>query len=160
LASYAGLARHEHKTGRSGTEIATAVHNNRLKNAFFAAAKNITLHNPDSHLTAYSHSLIQRGISMIETYKRVSRALARRIYRELKALAQPHLGSQEPRPLQAKEGVTATGASHREANHAPSDMTPSNTQYTPKPHGANRQPVAPWLPRLVLEIESKNKDYS
>jgi transposase len=86
LASYAGLARHEHKTGRSGTEIATSLHNHRLKNAFFAAAKNIILNNPDSHLTAYYRSLIKRGMSNTEAYKRVGRALARRLYRELLAL--------------------------------------------------------------------------
>lgn len=90
LASYAGLARHEHKTGKSGTEIATAIHNHRLKNAFFVAAKNITLHNPDSHLTAYYRSLLKRGMSITEAYKRVGRALVRRIYRELKAVSEQH----------------------------------------------------------------------
>ena len=69
LASYAGLARHEHKTGQSGTEIATALHNHRLKNAFFSAAKNITLHNPDSHLAAYYRSLLKRGMSITEALK-------------------------------------------------------------------------------------------
>ncbi len=132
LASYAGLARHEHKTGRSATEINTTVHNHRLKNAFFAAAKNITLHNPDSHLTAYYHSLLDRGLSMTETYKRVGRALVRQIYRGLKSIAQPSLETTKSPPPQAKEDVTATGALDREANKAPSDMTPSDTQYTPQ----------------------------
>ncbi len=63
LASYAGLARHEYKTGRSSTEIATSVHNHRLKNAFFAAARNMTLRAPDSHLAGYYRSLMKRGMS-------------------------------------------------------------------------------------------------
>jgi hypothetical protein len=132
LASYAGLARHEHKTGRSDTEIATALHNHRLKNAFFAAAKNITLHNPDSHLTAYYLSLVKGGMSITEAYKRVGRALVRRIYRELKAVSEQHPHMLAATPSKATEGVTATD-SHREASEAPSDMTPSDTQYTPKP---------------------------
>jgi transposase len=147
LASYAGLARHEHKTGKSGTEIATAIHNHRLKNAFFAAAKNITLHNPDSHLTAYYRSLLKRGMSITEAYKRVGRALVRRIYRELKAMSEQHQHIPAAIPSEATEGVTATG-SDREANEAPCDMTPSDAQYTPKLL-ANRslQPAA-GKPRL------------
>lgn len=122
LASYAGLARHEHKTGRSATEVSTTVYNHRLKNAFFSAAKNITLHNPDSHLAAYYRSLRDRGLSTTEIYKRVGRALVRRFFRGLMAL--------NDRP--EKEGTTATGFARREANDAPSNMAPSVTDYTPE----------------------------
>lgn len=94
----AALARGAHKTGRPATEIATTVHNHRLKNAFSSAAKNTTLHNPDSHLTAYYHSLLDRGLSMTETCERVGRALVRRVCRELRALAQPHFESNRSLP--------------------------------------------------------------
>jgi transposase len=157
LASYAGLARHEHKTGKSATEIATAVHNHRLKNAFFSAAKNVTLHNPDSHLTAYYNSLLERGMSMTETYKRVGRALARRIYRELKALPETQ-PTEKPHPTATKEGVMATGSSNREANHAPSDMTPSSLQYTPKPYTVNPKPARPRSAHLKLQVGKRNED--
>ena len=154
LASYAGLARHEYKTGRSGTEIATSVHNHRLKNAFFAAAKNMTLHAPDSHLTAYYRSLMKRGMSNTEAYKRIGRALARRFYRGLSALnEQPGPSSEET------EGATATG-SDREANEAPSDTAPSDIQYTLPPLASSSlHPVAPKRsPRpthLAADLEAK-----
>ena len=123
------MARHEHKTGQSGTEIATDLHNHRLKNAFFSAAKNITLHNPDSHLAGYYRSLLKRGMSITEALKRVARALARTIYRGLKTMSeQPHIAGTIP--SQKTEGATATGPD-REAREAPSDVTPSDQQYTP-----------------------------
>jgi transposase len=136
LASYAGLARHEHKTGRSGSEITSPVHNHRLKNAFFSAARNITLHNPDSHLAAYYRSLVKRGMPITEAHKRVGRALVRRIYRELKAISE-----QQPKNPEATEGAMVTGPD-RGATKAPSDMTPSTMQYIPDPRVSNGPPPA------------------
>ena len=77
--------------------VATDLHNHRLKNAFFSAAKNITLHNPDSHLAGCYRSLLKRGMSITEALKRVARALARTIYRELKAMSElPHIAATIP----------------------------------------------------------------
>lgn len=103
LASYAGLGRREHKTGVGTTERSTFMFNHRLKNTFFTAARNYTLYNPDSHLTGYYRSLKARGMKQTELYKRVARALVRRFYRDLKAVAAQetetrHEGNPEPEP--------------------------------------------------------------
>lgn len=103
LASYAGLGRREHKTGVGTTERNTFMFNHRLKNTFFTAARNYTLYNPDSHLTGYYRSLKARGMKQTELYKRVARALVRRFYRDLKAVAAQeaetrHEGNPEPEP--------------------------------------------------------------
>jgi transposase len=103
LASYAGLGRREHKTGVGTTERNTFMFNHRLKNTFFTAARNYTLYNPDSHLTGYYRSLKARGMKQTELYKRVARALARRFYRDLKAVVLEetetrHEGNPEPTP--------------------------------------------------------------
>ncbi|MDA3948494.1 MAG: IS110 family transposase [Spirochaeta sp.] len=103
LASYAGLGRREHKTGIGTTERSTFMFNHRLKNTFFTAARNYTLYNPDSHLTGYYRSLKARGMKQTELYKRVARALVRRFYRDLKAVAAQetetrHEGNPEPEP--------------------------------------------------------------
>lgn len=103
LASYAGLGRREHKTGIGTTERKTFMFNHRLKNTFFTAARNYTLYNPDSHLSGYYRSLKARGMKQTETYKRVARALVRRFYRDLKAVAAQetemrHEGNPKPEP--------------------------------------------------------------
>lgn len=103
LASYAGLGRREHKTGTGSTERNTFMFNHRLKNTFFTAARNYTLYNPDSHLTGYYRSLKARGMKQTELYKRVARALVRRFYRDLQAVAAQemktrHEGNPEPEP--------------------------------------------------------------
>ena len=68
-------------------------------------------------------------MSITEAYKRVGRDLSRRIYRELKAMSeQPPIVATIP--SQRKEGAAATGPD-REAREAPSDVTPSDQQYTP-----------------------------
>ena len=128
LASYAGLARHERKTGRSMTELATSAFNHRLKYALFSAARNMTVNDPSSHLSAYYRHLVQTGMPITEAHKRVSRALVRTIYRELMSLVQVQSpdGSQIP----PKEGDVATDLS-RQARSAPSNTPPSSQQYTP-----------------------------
>jgi len=103
LASYAGLGRREHKTGIGMAERSAFKFNHRLKNTFFTAARNYTLYNPDSHLTGYYRSLKARGMKQTERYKRVARALVRRFYRDLKAVAEQeaetrHEGNPEPEP--------------------------------------------------------------
>jgi hypothetical protein len=94
------------------------VYKHRLKNAFFTAAKNTTLHNPDSHLTEYYRSLRDRGLPMTEVYKRVGCALVRPIYRGLMAL----------NDLPRREGATATDQDSQEAKEAPCNVMPSDTE--------------------------------
>lgn len=123
LASYAGLGRREHKTGVGTTEKRTVMFNHRLKNTFFTAARNYTLYNPDSHLTGYYRSLGARGMKQTERYKRVARALVRRLYRDLKAVAEHeaetrHEGNPEPAPA---------GSDSLKQPHA----SPYERQYTP-----------------------------
>lgn len=127
LASYAGLARHERKTGRTMTELATSAFNHRLKYALYSAARNMTVNDRNSHLSAYYRHLVAAGMPITEAHKRVSRGLVRMIYRELKSLleAPPDLHRQAT----TKEGDVATGPG-RGAINAPSDTPPSNAQYT------------------------------
>lgn len=84
LASYCGLGRTEHKTGNSDHERPANLYNRRLKNAFFNAARSITLFNQDLHLSGYYRHLRAKGMKNTEAYKRVGRALVRRFYRDLK----------------------------------------------------------------------------
>jgi transposase len=135
LASYAGLARHECKTGRSATELATAAFNHRLKYALYSAARNMTVNDPSSHLSAYYRHLVNGGMPITEAHKRVSRALVRTIYRELKALSETQSEDTAQQKGQ-KEGDVATG-SGQQAQSAPSNTPPSSAHYTPgKKHPA------------------------
>ncbi|MCF7914737.1 MAG: IS110 family transposase [Spirochaetaceae bacterium] len=107
LASYAGLGRREHKTGFNKSEKSSLMFNRRLKNAFFNAAKNFTTFNPDSHLTGFYRSIRARGMTNSEAYKRVSRALARRFYRDLVSVKKEiekmeYEGNQETIPEEQK----------------------------------------------------------
>lgn len=128
LASYAGLARHEHKTGRSETEFASAYFNHRLKYALYSAARNMTVNDPSSHLSAYYRHLVGTGMPTTEAHKRVARALVRTIYRELKALGETKAGAPAIEPME-KEGDVAAG-SRRRALSAPSNTPPSSQQNT------------------------------
>ena len=83
LASYAGFGRREYKTGTNNRERPSFLYNHRLKNAFYTAAKNYTLFNPDSHLTGYYRMLRDKGMKNTEAYKRIGRALIRRFFRDL-----------------------------------------------------------------------------
>ncbi len=84
LASYSGLARTEHKAGENDNERPSQLYNHRLKNAFFTAARNITVWNPALHLNGYYGHLCAKGMKHTEAYRRVARALVRRLYRDLK----------------------------------------------------------------------------
>jgi len=87
LASYAGLARREYKTGDSDREIANHFFNPRLKHAFMTAAKNFVIFNPDSHLSGYYNNLIKGGMKRTDARKRVARALVRVFFRDLCSIA-------------------------------------------------------------------------
>jgi transposase len=89
LACYAGLGRKEHSTGQSTRMVPSSLFNHRLKDAFMTAARNVVRFNPDSHLAGYCRNLIKRGMSPLEAYKRVARALVRVFYRTLNGLL-PH----------------------------------------------------------------------
>jgi hypothetical protein len=89
LACYAGLGRREHSTGQNSRMVPSSLFNHRLKDAFMTAARNVVRFNPDSHLAGYCRNLIKRGMSPLEAYKRVARALVRVLYRTLNGLL-PH----------------------------------------------------------------------
>ena len=137
LASYTGLGRREHKTGTGTTERNTFMFNHRLKNTFFTAARNYTLYNPASHLTGYYRSLKARGMKQTEVYKRVARALVRRFYRDLKAVAEQEgkakrEGNPEPTPA-GNDSLKLPHASRYEHQYTPgrarqSKRTPSVAQ--------------------------------
>jgi transposase len=128
LASYAGLARHERKTGRSATELATAAFNHRLKYALYSAARNMTVNDPSSHLSAYYRYLVGTGMPTTEAHKRVARALVRTIYRELKAPVETKAAAPATEPTE-KEGDVAAD-SRRPALSAPSNTPPSSQHNT------------------------------
>jgi transposase len=142
LASYAGLARHERKTGRTATELATSIFNHRLKYALYSAARNMTVNDPSSHLSAYYKHLVGGGMPITEARKRVSRALVRTIYRELNVL--PDTQGEAPAHQSAhKEGDVATG-SGREIRSAPSNTPLSSSHHTPseKHPAATKSPAS------------------
>ena len=104
--------------------------NHRLKNTFFTAARNYTMHNPDSHLTGYYRSLKARGMKQTELYKRVARALVRRFYRDLKAVAVQeaetrHEGNPEPDPA-GNDSLKQPHASPHEKQYTPVRSQKSN----------------------------------
>jgi hypothetical protein len=88
LACYAGLGRRKHSTGQNSRMVPSSLFNHRLKDAFMTAARNVVRFNPDSHLAGYCRNLIKRGMSPLEAYKRVARALVRVLYRTLSSLVQ------------------------------------------------------------------------
>jgi hypothetical protein len=89
LASYAGLGKHEYKTGNNEKEIPNCFFNRRLKNAFMTAARNYVLFNPDSHLAGYYRNLVKGGMKKTEARKRAARALVRVFFRDLYSLVEP-----------------------------------------------------------------------
>ena len=86
LASYGGLARHQHNTGENEREVENHFFNPRLKNAFMTAARNYVTCNPESHLAGYYHNLVKGGMKKTDARKRVARALVRVMFRDLQAL--------------------------------------------------------------------------
>jgi len=90
-ASYSGFGMHQKSTGDE-TKTQRLVHtkkfNHRLKNAFMMAAKNIVLHNPDLHIAGYFNNLRKKGLSIIESRKRVARALIRKFFKMLRSVTQ------------------------------------------------------------------------
>ena len=86
LASYGGLARHQHNTGENEREVENHFFNPRLKNAFMTAARNYVICNPDSHLAGYYHNLVKGGMKKTDARKRVARALVRVMFRDPQSL--------------------------------------------------------------------------
>lgn len=87
LASYCGLGRLQHSTGKNKDERKLKAYNRRLKNAFMNAAMYFVIHNPENHLTGYYRNLLKKGMTRVEAYKRVARALVRKVYQILKSVA-------------------------------------------------------------------------
>jgi len=158
LASYAGLARREYKTGRSTTEIAPVLYNHRLKNAFFSAAKNFILYNPDSHLSAYYRMLVARGMSITEAYKRVARALVRVFYRELTELVTDSAKTNGRNSERKSEDGMATGTD-RQAQVASSNIPPSTEDHTPTQRQTEPEAkhIAKAIVAMISETENRRK---
>ncbi len=90
LALYAGLGMIEDETGKRDKPGKRKKlkhflgYNRRLKNAMINAAKQVVFWNKDHRLTGMFINFIKRGMSNLEAYKRVARALIRIIFRTLK----------------------------------------------------------------------------
>jgi hypothetical protein len=118
-------------------------------------AKNITLRNPDSHLTAYYRHRVKGGMSITEAYKRVGRALVRRLYRELKSTTNDRWQSAVEAPREPVEGDMATG-SYREAQTASRNTSPSEQEYTPRNGESKRRRKGAAV--VMIMISAKQVD--
>ena len=128
LASYAGLARREYKTGDNEREGANHFFNPRLKNAFMTAAMNFVIFNPDSHLTGYYNNLIKGGMKKIDARKRVARALVRVFYKALYAITQSN--NSDTKNENGEESDMANGSSRSDKNHSNISPQPRTTNST------------------------------
>jgi transposase len=95
LASYAGLTKRDHSTGTNTHQLQPYSCNSRLKLAFISFAKEYLLWNKDSHLEKYHSNLLKKGMSRMESMKRIARALARDVYRFLKTTTQTEQQKEE-----------------------------------------------------------------
>ena len=129
LASYSGLVMREHSTGQNNKEVHSRSFNHRLKDAFFTAARNFVLYNPDSHLTGYYRNLVKNGMSPMEATKRVARALVRVIYRRLSALVEGEIDQPVVEVQKAGEDGMANGLIRGDQSHT-SDIPPSSLHVT------------------------------
>lgn len=148
LASYAGIGRAEHKTGGNMVERAQRLYNRRLKNACYSMARSVTLHNPDSHLTAYYHALRAKGMRHMAAYKRVARALLRIIFRDLKRVAANQVPVHQVHENKARhEGnpdFSPERAKDPPAPHAPHTLVAHRTT-----SGSTGEAQAPAHPEVV-----------
>ena len=138
LASYAGLGKHEYKTGNNEKEIPNCFFNRRLKNAFMTAARNYVLFNPDSHLAGYYRNLVKGGMKKTEARKRVARALVRVFFRDLYSLVEPNDQDKVEDEKIGKESDMANGISRSDKNHSnipPSFPIRNNTKESEKIKG-------------------------
>jgi len=123
LASYAGLGKHEYKTGNNEKEIPNCFFNRRLKNAFMTAARNYVLFNPDSHLAGYYRNLMKIGMKKTEARKRAARALVRVFFRDLYSLVEPDNSDKIEDEKREKESDMTNGLSRSDKYH--SNIPPS-----------------------------------
>lgn len=128
LASYAGLTKRDHSTGTNTRQIHPYSCNSRLKVAFISLAKEHLLWNKGSHLEKYHSDLLKKGMSRMEALKRIARALARDVYRFLKATAEV--------PQKQKEEAVALGTDSQLAPWSTSNTALPSPNLTP-----HRQPV-------------------
>lgn len=117
LACYAGLGRKEHSTGQSTRTVPSSLFNHRLKDAFMTAARNVVRFNPDSHLAGYCRNLIKGGMSPLEAYKRVARALVRVLYRTLSSRVQDDIDTQAGENYQETGSDMASGSTRSDKGH-------------------------------------------
>ena len=128
LASYAGLARREYKTGDNEKEGINHFFNPRLKNAFMTAAMNFVIFNPDSHLTGYYNNLIKGGMKKTDARKRVARALVRVFYKALYSITQSN--NSDTNKENGEESDMANGSSRSDKNHSNISPQPRNANST------------------------------
>ena len=121
LACYSGLGLLEHSTGDTTRMIHTEMFNHRLKDAFMTAARNYVHFNPDSHLAGYCRNLVKKGMSPLEAYKRVARALVRVIYKKLTSLVESDTHTSGGEDLREGESDMASGVTRSDQSHE-SDM--------------------------------------
>ncbi len=118
LASYAGLAKREHKTGNNEKEVSNCFFNRRLKNVFMTAARNYVLFNPDSHLAGYYRNLVKEGMKKTEARKRVARALVRVFFRDLYSLVELDNSDKIEDEKRGIEDDMANGLSRSDKDHS------------------------------------------
>lgn len=85
LASYGGLTKRSYSTGQNLNQRNPSSCNKRLKTAFITFAKCYLRCNTSSHLAHYHRHLLKQGMSHMEALKRIARALAREVFRFMKA---------------------------------------------------------------------------
>jgi len=118
LASYAGLAKREHKTGKNEKEVPSCLFNHRLKNVFMTAARNYVLFNPDSHLAGYYRNMVKEGMKKTDARKRVARALVRVFFRALYSLVEQDNSDKVEGEKRGIENDMANGISRSDKDHS------------------------------------------
>ena len=93
LASYSGFGLKEHSTGEMSRMVHSEMFNHRLKDAFMTAARNVVCCDPNSHLAGYCRNLVKNGMTTLEAYKRVARALVRVIFKVLSSVTETGSGT-------------------------------------------------------------------
>jgi len=117
LASYAGLAKREHKTGKNEKEVSSCLFDYILKNVFMTAARNYVLFNPDSHLAGYYRNMVKEGMKKTDARKRVARALVRVFFRALYSLVELDNSGEVEGEKRGIENDMANGISRSEKDH-------------------------------------------
>jgi hypothetical protein len=117
LASYAGLGRSEHSSGDRSRMIPNPQFNHRLKDVFITTAKNVVIHNPDSHPSGYFRNLMsKKGMKPNEAYKRVTRALVRVVFGTLRSLLEDSAEEQKRSESDMANGTYVRSDQGHESN--------------------------------------------